>query len=168
MTLLGTTFQLLIDTIANQSNTWPQLKSLRPSEVQTDHQNGEERWFKWLRTWHGFWCQMGWCEYFRYCWSTGIFAHSCVRTYSLSINSLDKKALLVIRNSLGSSTMLSLPYRQQVTGYLKDCWCQTAHLRGKNMQWQEIGAWKGIWKCMLHVWHLDNNNSPIRLRMSPF
>lgn len=47
VTVLGTTFQLLVDTRANQSNTRPQLKSLRhtvktPSEVQTDHQNGEE------------------------------------------------------------------------------------------------------------------------------
>ncbi len=40
-------------------------------EVQTEHQNGEERGFKWLWTWNGCWCQTGWSEYFINCWSTG-------------------------------------------------------------------------------------------------
>ncbi len=31
----------------------------RLSEVQTEHQNGEERGFKWLWTWNGCWCQTG-------------------------------------------------------------------------------------------------------------
>ncbi len=39
------------------------------SEVQTEHQNGEERGFKWLWTWNGCWCQTGWSEYFTNCWS---------------------------------------------------------------------------------------------------
>ncbi len=43
------------------------------AEVQTEHQNGEERGFKWLWTWSGCWCQTGWSEYFKNCWSTGIF-----------------------------------------------------------------------------------------------
>ncbi len=30
----------------------------RLAEVQTEHQNGEERGFKWLWTWNGCWCQM--------------------------------------------------------------------------------------------------------------
>ncbi len=30
------------------------------AEVQTEHQNGEERGFKWLWTWNGCWCQTGW------------------------------------------------------------------------------------------------------------
>ncbi len=47
----------------------------RPAEVQTEHQNGEERGFKWLWTWNGCWCQTGWSEYFKNCWSTGIFTH---------------------------------------------------------------------------------------------
>ncbi len=29
----------------------------RLAEVQTEHQNGEERGFKWLWTWNGCWCQ---------------------------------------------------------------------------------------------------------------
>ncbi len=29
------------------------------AEVQTEHQNGEERGFKWLRKWNGCWCQTG-------------------------------------------------------------------------------------------------------------
>ncbi len=29
----------------------------RLSEVQTEHQNGEERGFKWLWTWNGCWCR---------------------------------------------------------------------------------------------------------------
>ncbi len=37
----------------------------RLSEVQTEHQNGEEKGFKWLWTWNGCWCQTGWSEYFK-------------------------------------------------------------------------------------------------------
>ncbi len=33
------------------------------AEVQTEHQNGEERGFKWLWTWNGCWCQTDWSEY---------------------------------------------------------------------------------------------------------
>ncbi len=32
----------------------------RLAEVQTEHQNGEERGFKWLWTWNGCWYQTGW------------------------------------------------------------------------------------------------------------
>ncbi len=53
----------------------------RLAEVQTEHQNGEERGFKWLWTWHGCWCQTGWSEYFKNCWSTGIFTHNISRVY---------------------------------------------------------------------------------------
>ncbi len=45
----------------------------RLAEVQTEHQNGEERGFKWVWTWNGCWCQTGRSEYFKNCWSTGIF-----------------------------------------------------------------------------------------------
>ncbi len=48
----------------------------RLAEVQTEHQNREERGFKWLWTWNGCWCQTGWYEYFKNCWSTGIFMHT--------------------------------------------------------------------------------------------
>ncbi len=37
----------------------------RLAEVQTEHQNGEEREFKWLWMWNGCWCQTGWSEYFK-------------------------------------------------------------------------------------------------------
>ncbi len=47
----------------------------RLAEVQTEHQNGEERGFKW--TWNGCWCQTGWSEYFTNCWSTG-FSHTTI------------------------------------------------------------------------------------------
>ncbi len=50
---------------------WRQL-----AEVQTEHQNGEERGFKWLWTWNGCWCQTSCSEYFKNCWSTGIFKHN--------------------------------------------------------------------------------------------
>ncbi len=33
------------------------MRSRRLAEVQTEHQNGEERGFKWLWTWNGCWCQ---------------------------------------------------------------------------------------------------------------
>ncbi len=39
----------------------------RLAEVQTEHQNGEERGFKWLWTWNVCWCQTGWSEYFKNC-----------------------------------------------------------------------------------------------------
>ncbi len=50
-------------------------------EVQTKHQNGEERGFNWLWTRNGCWCQTGWSEYFINCWSTGIFTHNTSRVY---------------------------------------------------------------------------------------
>lgn len=43
---------------------------IRPAEAQTQHQNGEDRWFLWTR--RGCWCQMSWSEYFGNCWCTGI------------------------------------------------------------------------------------------------
>ncbi len=48
----------------------------RLAEVQTEHQNGEERGFKWLWRWNGCCCQTSWSEYFKNCWSTGIFTHN--------------------------------------------------------------------------------------------
>ncbi len=53
----------------------------RLSEVQTEHQNGEERGFKWLWTWNGCWFQTGWSEYYKNCWSSGIFMHNHLRVY---------------------------------------------------------------------------------------
>ncbi len=41
----------------------------RLAEVQTKHQNGEERGFKWLNV-EWLLVQTGWSEYFRNCWST--------------------------------------------------------------------------------------------------
>ncbi len=37
----------------------------RLAEVQTEHQNGEERGFKWLWTWNGCLCQTDWSEYLK-------------------------------------------------------------------------------------------------------
>ncbi len=37
----------------------------RLAEVQTEHQNGEERGFKWFWMWIGCWCHSGWSEYFK-------------------------------------------------------------------------------------------------------
>lgn len=49
----------------------------QPAAVQSKHQNGEERWFKWFWVLHGFFgCQTCGSEYFRNCWSSGIFRHS--------------------------------------------------------------------------------------------
>ncbi len=45
-------------------------------KFKAEHQNGEERGFKGLWTWNGCWCQTGWSEYFKNCWSTGIFTHN--------------------------------------------------------------------------------------------
>lgn len=38
-------------------DTWTWLRQL--AEVHTEHLNREVRWFKWLKTWHGFWSQTG-------------------------------------------------------------------------------------------------------------
>ncbi len=43
----------------------------RLAEVQTEHQNGEERRFKWLWTWNGCWCQTGCLSISKNCWSIG-------------------------------------------------------------------------------------------------
>ncbi len=48
----------------------------RLAEVQTEHQNGEERGFKWLNV-EWLLVQTGWSEYFTNCWSTG-FSHTTI------------------------------------------------------------------------------------------
>lgn len=40
------------------------------------NQIGEEMWFKWHWSLCRSWCQTGWSEFFRNCWSTGIFPQS--------------------------------------------------------------------------------------------
>lgn len=35
------------------------------ADVENEHSNGAERWFKWLWVWRGCLCQMGWFECFR-------------------------------------------------------------------------------------------------------
>jgi len=76
--------------------------SRRSDEVQTEHQNGEERWFKWMWMWHGCGCQMGWSEYFRNCWSAGIFMKNHLglkkRKYPMSGSSVGENARLVRTN----------------------------------------------------------------------
>ncbi len=76
----------------------------RLAEVQTEHQNGEERVFKWLWTGNGCWCQTGWSEYFINCWSTGIFTQPSLgftengpkkRKYPVSGSCVDENALLM-------------------------------------------------------------------------
>jgi len=41
--------------------------------LQTECQNGKERWFKQFWAWRGCWCQM---SFFTICSVTGIFMHS--------------------------------------------------------------------------------------------
>lgn len=49
----------------------------RKSGVETEHQNGGERWFNSLGMAEslGRWCQMFWSGYFRSCWCAGAFSH---------------------------------------------------------------------------------------------
>ncbi len=56
-TLLGTPVQLQLD-VSSQSHGSNSIHFWL-AEVQTKHQNGEERGFKWLCTWNGCWCQTG-------------------------------------------------------------------------------------------------------------
>ena len=46
-----------------------QMWSRGAAVVQTKCQNGEEIWSKWLWPWNDCWCQTGWFEYLRNCWS---------------------------------------------------------------------------------------------------
>lgn len=77
-------FNCSLTRISNLPITWQQLNAFRHVDivetiwfrVQTRHQNGEERWLKWLWTWHGCWRQTDRFEYFRNCWSTGISKYS--------------------------------------------------------------------------------------------
>ena len=41
--------------------------------VQTKCQNGEEMWSKWFWPWNDYWCQAGWLEHLRNCWSPDDF-----------------------------------------------------------------------------------------------
>jgi len=41
--------------------------SRQSPELQTECQNGIERWFKQFWAWHGCWWQTGWSEYFTIC-----------------------------------------------------------------------------------------------------
>ncbi len=49
------------------------------AEVQTEHQNGEERGFKWLWTWNGCWCQTGARH------QQGIFVHTTAAHWIFSL-----------------------------------------------------------------------------------
>ncbi len=55
---------------------WRQL-----AEVQTEHQNEEERGFKWLWTWNGCWFQTGWSEYFKNADLLGFLRTTISRVY---------------------------------------------------------------------------------------
>lgn len=55
------------------------------AEGKTEHQNGDERGFKWLWTWQGCWCQTGWSEGFRNCWQGGIFTGRLLPTMSIPL-----------------------------------------------------------------------------------
>jgi len=48
--------------------------SRQSPELQTECQNGKERWFKQSWAWHGCCCQTS--EYFTICSVTGIFMHN--------------------------------------------------------------------------------------------
>ena len=81
-------FNDLLTLTADQPIAWQQLTAFRhveevkhPAEVQTEHQNGEERGFKWLWTCHGCWCQTGWSEHVRNSWSAGIYTHNHLWVY---------------------------------------------------------------------------------------
>ncbi len=95
------------------------------SEVQIEHQNGEERRFKWLWTWNGCWCQTGWSEYFKNCWSTWDFQAQPslgftengpkMRKYSVSGSCVDENALLMSEVRGEWADWLEMIERQSVT-----------------------------------------------------
>lgn len=60
------------DTICNVWTTWSVWSEARAG-LWVHLLHCLERWYKWLWTWHGWWCQMGLSEFLRNCWSSGIF-----------------------------------------------------------------------------------------------
>ncbi len=92
----------------------------RLAEVQTEHQNEEERGFKWLWTWNGCWCQMGWSEYFKNCWSTGIFREwsekekiSCERQFKMKMPWCQRRIGRLVRDDRKTTvTQITTRYNQ--------------------------------------------------------
>ncbi len=79
-------------------------------------QNEEERGFKWLWTWNGCWCQTGWSEYLKHCWSTGIFTHN--------------HSLRFIENDPEKEKISS--ERQTKMKMKMPCWCQRSEETGPD------------------------------------
>ncbi len=69
----------------------------RLAEVQTEHQNGEERGFKWLWMWNVRWCQTGWSYWdFHAQPSLGFTENGPKkRKYPVSGSCVDENALLI-------------------------------------------------------------------------
>ncbi len=67
-------FNCLVTQKANQPITWQQINEFMHLDVVKttgwSSNRASERGFKWLWTCNGFWCQTGWSEYFKNCWST--------------------------------------------------------------------------------------------------
>ena len=40
----------------------------------------DQMWSKWLLLWNDCWCQTGWFEYLRNCWSSGIVTHNSLQS----------------------------------------------------------------------------------------
>ncbi len=100
----------------------------RLAEVQTEHQNEEERGFKWLWTWNGCWCQTGWSEYFRNCWSTGIFREwsekekiSCERQFKMKMPWCQRRIVRLVRDDRKTTvTQITTRYNQYMQNSISE------------------------------------------------
>ena len=93
--------------ISNQPITWQQLNAFRHVDMikticcsSNQHQNGEERWLKWLWTWHGCWCQMGWSE------TADLLGFSPQPSLGLTENGPKKRKYPVSCSSVGTDALL--------------------------------------------------------------
>ena len=74
---------------------------------QTKWQNGKEMWWQWLWLWNDCWCQTGWFDYLRNCWSNGIF-HTHQSLVFVENGAKKEKKNPVSRSSVDKNTLLTI------------------------------------------------------------
>ncbi len=81
----------------------------RLAEVQTEHQNGEERGFKWLWTWNGCWCQTSRSE-----------RQLCGRKYLVDVRGQRRMGRLVRDDRKATVTQITTRYNQDMQNTISE------------------------------------------------